>query len=659
MARQRLCKECKFCGAWLGSPRRAAIIRVMKFGQWLAEVVPKPESKRQMFVAGTLLLLLPLLAVLQYRWLGHVSDGEREFLKANLRNAAERFGQDFDHELTRLYAAFQEEPFNPEARTQPSAARIAAKFTAWQQQTAHPQLIRAILLVEPAAAPLEFEQIPWHCLQPATGQFGRCEWNADLQPLRAEFEMRLGNLRRALEGKEPLIPRRFPEGLLGDVPALVFPLFQPRPPRPVLSIDARPSGQSNRFRPPFFDQMVVVVLNQTYLRETWLPALVKQHFPYEAADYDIAIRNRNGSQRIIFAAGPTNNSNEEALLRKLAHPDVTTALFSIRQDLFRDLVRDRWRQRNATLTAPPAGNPSAPMPLAMPLPGVEEMGQWQLLIQHRAGSLAAAVATVRRRNLLLSFGILLLLAASVVLLFSSARRAERLAQLQMDFVAGVSHELRTPISVIDAAGYNLTKGHIKDAEQMARYGNLIRQESRRLTEMVEQILEFAGAQAKRQHYDLQPTDLKQVLEETLAAPLLTEGQFEVEAEVPAQLPVVQADAAALRRALQNLINNAVKYSGESRWLKLQARTDATNHAVQITIQDRGLGIPAADLPHIFEPFYRGSEVRAAQIHGNGLGLSLVKNIIEAHGGHISVTSEAGRGSAFTVRLPLETELNSV
>ena len=633
----------------------------MKRKQWLWGMLPKPESKRQFFVAATLLALLPLLAALQYRWLGHVSDGEREFLKANLRNAAERFSQDFDQELTRLFAAFQDRPLTPDVTAQACQARYATKFAEWQRQTAHPQLVGTVLLSQtPLASLRDFEQMQWHCLSPGIGQFSTCAWPAELQPLRVEFETRLSNLRRALEGKEPLIPRRFPEGLLGEAPALVFPLMQPPPPEfNRFNPNSRVPSAPERLRlPPFFDGLMIVALNQTYLREQILPALIKRHFPQEAADYDIVIRSRTGDQRVIFSTGLATNANGQLKPQKFTQPDVAMGMFGIRQELFRELVRDQWRQRSVVVSAP-AENGNRPVAFALSMPGAEESGRWQLLMQHRAGSLSAAVATVRRRNLLLSFGILLLLAASIALLLSSARRAERLAQLQMDFVAGVSHELRTPISVIDAAGYNLTKGHIKDPAQMARYGNLIRQESRRLTEMVEQILEFAGAQAKRPHYDLQPTDLHQLLEETLATPLLTDQQFEVETELPASLPNVQADAEALRRALQNLINNAIKYSGESRWLKLQAKTDSTNHAVQITIQDRGLGIPATELPHIFEPFYRGSEARATQIHGNGLGLSLVKNIIEAHGGQITVTSEAGRGSTFTVRLPFGAEPNAI
>src|SRR5262245_10678718 len=114
-----------------------------------------------------------------------------------------------------------------------------------------------------------------------------------------------------------------------------------------------------------------------------------------------------------------------------------------------------------------------------------------------------------------------------------------------------------------------------------------------------------------------------------------------------------ADVPALSRALRNLIDNAMKYSGESRWIGVRAQSIISGGTaeVQITVSDRGLGIPAEDLKYIFEPFWRGSEATAAQIHGNGLGLNLVKIIINAHGGDIRVQSEPGRGSSFTLTLP--------
>jgi signal transduction histidine kinase len=287
-----------------------------------------------------------------------------------------------------------------------------------------------------------------------------------------------------------------------------------------------------------------------------------------------------------------------------------------------------------------------------------EEGNWQLLVKHRAGSLDAAVASVRRRNLGISFGILLLLGASVGFIVMSSRRAQRLATQQMEFVAGVSHELRTPLAVICSAAENLADGVpglIENRDQIKRYGSLIRDEGRRLTSMVEQVLEFAGAQSGKKTYDLRPTEPDQVIEDALAAChlQLVEGGFEVEKKIPDDLPRINADAAALSRAIQNLLSNAMKYSGNRRWIGLDAKLVKTDRGdeVQIKISDCGLGIAPSELSHIFEPFYRGREVVASQIHGNGLGLSLVRHIIEAHGGRVDVESKIEQESSFTLSIP--------
>jgi signal transduction histidine kinase len=252
--------------------------------------------------------------------------------------------------------------------------------------------------------------------------------------------------------------------------------------------------------------------------------------------------------------------------------------------------------------------------------------------------------------------VLLLLAVSVATILISTGRAQRLARQQMEFVAGVSHELRTPLAVICSAGDNLADGVIETPRQVEQYGALIRSEGRRLTKMVEQVLEFAGAQAGRKTYELRPIAVVDLIEGALAAcqPLIEEGGFQIEKEIEANLPAVMADPSVLERALQNLLSNAMKYAGESRWIGLRAEVTANDRRtlqVRITIEDRGPGIDPRDLPHIFEPFYRGQEATAAQIHGSGLGLSLVKHIMEAHGGSVSVESARGRGSSFTLHLP--------
>jgi signal transduction histidine kinase len=278
-------------------------------------------------------------------------------------------------------------------------------------------------------------------------------------------------------------------------------------------------------------------------------------------------------------------------------------------------------------------------------------GKWLLTVTHSDGSLENFVNKTRWRNLGLSFGILGLLGTSVILLVLSAHRAQRAAQRQVDFVSAVSHEFRTPVAVICSAGENLADGIVDSKPQIEKYGNLIRREGLRLSEMVEQILEFAGARGRGVKFEFQPIDIGSLVETVLSEsqPLLEEKGFEVEKAISENLPSVLGDANALRHSLQNLLSNAMKYSNGSRWIKVEAETDLNQ--VFITIADKGIGIEPRELKHIFEPFYRGREAVAEQIHGNGLGLSLVKQTIEAHGGKIVVSSELSKGSRFTIQLP--------
>jgi signal transduction histidine kinase len=289
---------------------------------------------------------------------------------------------------------------------------------------------------------------------------------------------------------------------------------------------------------------------------------------------------------------------------------------------------------------------------ALILPSAAE-APWQLLARHTGGSLESVVAADRRRNLLLSFGVLLLLAVSMALIIVSAQRARRLARLQMEFVAGVSHELRTPVTVICSAADNLAEGFVGAKDQVKEYGALIRNEGRRLAGMIEQILRFAAGQSRPANYELGPVPVPEAVGRVLAniAALPEAEGFTVEREIEPDLPCVQADAAALTHCLENLILNALKYGGETHWARVRAGTTGGGSRVRISVEDRGEGIDPADLPHIFEPFYRGKAAQAAQIHGAGLGLSLARDIAEGMDGKLEASSEPGRGSTFTLELP--------
>jgi signal transduction histidine kinase len=254
------------------------------------------------------------------------------------------------------------------------------------------------------------------------------------------------------------------------------------------------------------------------------------------------------------------------------------------------------------------------------------------------------------RNLGISFAILLLLGASMALIIITTQRAQRLARLQVEFVAGVSHELRTPLAVISSASENLTDGIVEGKGQVKLYGTLIRNEARRLEGMMEHILEFASGQ-KRRIYDPRLLSIDDLIDRAISfcSASIQDAQFTVEKHIAPGLPQVLAEEHGLLQCLQNLITNAVKYGGEKRWIGIDARMDGAS--ILISVADRGIGIDSEDVPHIFDAFYRGRAATDAQIHGTGLGLSLAKSFVEAAGGSISVKTAPGEGSVFNLKLP--------
>jgi signal transduction histidine kinase len=241
----------------------------------------------------------------------------------------------------------------------------------------------------------------------------------------------------------------------------------------------------------------------------------------------------------------------------------------------------------------------------------------------------------------------------------------------MEFVAAVSHELRTPVSVIGAAAGNLADGVVGDPQRVRKYGETIQGEARRLAETVERVLQLAGIAAGHAAAAQSPVNPADLVDDSIAAcrTEIANAGVTVETNVAENLPNVVGDVAALKSALQNLISNAVKYGGDARWLRVSASLGGSSPAgrrhtvaqsrdwrgsaqtVTFTVEDRGIGIDVEDRKHIFEPFYRGREAVSQQIQGSGLGLNLVMRIASAHGGRVTVTSEPGKGSTFTLSLP--------
>jgi len=289
-------------------------------------------------------------------------------------------------------------------------------------------------------------------------------------------------------------------------------------------------------------------------------------------------------------------------------------------------------------------------------------GYWTLLVRRREGSVAAVAARVRNRNLAVGGGVLALIAIALAILLVTLRRQRRLTQQQMEFVAGVSHELRTPVAVLSSAGENLADGIVTAPASVREYGAMIRDESRRLAGMIEQTLRFAGIQSGGARYKLQPVDIPQSIDAALrnCDALIRESGCRVELNLSAGLPPAAADPSALVHCIGNLLSNAARYAASGKSITVRARLESDVDAgaadkparLFIDVEDLGPGIDSRDVPHLFEPFYRGRHSRERQIQGTGLGLALVKSIMDGLGGSVEVRTAKGQGSQFRLVLPV-------
>jgi signal transduction histidine kinase len=599
-------------------------------------------------------VLLIAVALLQYRWNMQIRQATEVRLGADLESVMMRWHLNLYRELSTICIAVQ---VGPDSGASDHWNDYLRRYEEWRTTASNSGFVENIYSNPDVVSDIYI----YETSREAGGRLLRLDADADkiekvvtpvgLQALLAHLQRKSGNLRIALRAWEssdstasaepesqtessaghnlrrnPITGWQFDE----SIPAIVHPILH---------------RKTGTLRPEAPVDWLVIVLNRDTITRRIFPELAQRYFVSgQGLEYELAVVAVGKTSRLLYSSDPgfgiPDLGRSDSVMNIFGPPPEST------EGSFWQVVKNRESLRGEEWH-------SFSAPVWFPLIRQSaETQHWMLFLKHRTGSVEASITRVWRANLCAGAVVLLLLATSMFLVLIATQRVRALATMQMDFVASISHELRTPLAAMLAAGQNLADGFAPD---LRHYGSLIAAQARQLIDLVDQILLFASMKDGKKKYHLTAVRLSDVVESLrkTTLPILGKTGFHVECLLEEDLPCVLADQQALLRCLRNLIENAAKYSGESRWIGISAELDepgSGDAGIGITVADRGVGIDSSELQHIFEPFYRSPGAIAAQIHGSGLGLAVVEHIVKEMGGRLSVNSEVGIGSAFTVHL---------
>jgi signal transduction histidine kinase len=597
-----------------------------------------------------MVVLLAVLAFLQYRWTNEATAASEMRIGAELESLMMKWHGDLYGEFSAICTAMQ---VGPDSGARDTWNDYLERYVEWNNAPAHetlpnvyrnPDLVQNVYIWD-----TNLDTMPQLFLLNADKRkIQNVEVPQNLQKLLVRLRthtssrstsLRVWHLPREGERPSDIATDTNSPGTTTNtgwqfdenVPAIVHPIFQ----RHGRSL----SGQSP------VDWMVIV-LDLKALRKRILPQLATRYFGgLEGLDYKVAVIASGVTPEVIYSSDPGFGAQgvdtADASLTIFGAP-MQTARDDVPQNRStRSLRSTEWHNFRGSIWFPVIEYESLPNP-------------WTLVIQRRDGPLQDVINRVRQKNLVVSALVLLLLALTMTILTIAGLRAQKFNELQMDFVASVSHEFRTPLTAIFSAGENIRDGVVRDKSGLADYGSIVMGQSRQLMEYVDRILLFASIRSGKDRYSIRPLQVSEILERVRKnmAPLIIEESRVIEENIDPDLPRVLGDPLAVCSCLENLITNAIKYSGADRRIYISARQQRTENGkeVAISVQDRGIGIHSSELKQIFEPFYRSPDATAAHIPGTGLGLSVSRRLAEAMGGRLSVKSEFGVGSVFTLHL---------
>ena len=541
--------------------------------------------------AWALLAVIGIVALLgyqQYRWIIRVVDAEEATNREKLAASLKAFGDDFDTEITRADLALAGLASRSSADVLEKARERLQMF---RELSKYPGLIASVDVTEAVPDPFQIAA-----------------------------------------GPPPVLA--LPAGFIQTSGAGQYLAAQPFAEREPHFRAGSAAGMQTAGSPI----TVRVVLDETYIASTLLPALLDRHLGSNSERrYDVLVRTSKTGDVVLKTGGE--------LAREW---DASRTIFSLRPECLTDQA-DRGPVTAGSRTTMSVESRVRRSGKCSD-EGTGAPGIWTISLRARP-SLAESMASARRQNLFVSFSVLMVLAVTVGILFVSAHRARELAALHRQFAAGVSHELRTPLSVISSASENLADGVIEDQDQVRRYGRMIHNHSEDLAAMIENALWFARSDAKEalEIEEAMPEELVRDAAATCGR-MLEQAGVVLERDIEPGLPAVRANRTLLLHGLQNLLANVALYGRSGRWARIRARRCAAT--VEFTIEDRGPGMSPEDITRVFQPFYRGRGAKQANIAGLGLGLALVRRIVEAHDGDIELRSQQNAGTIVAFRVPV-------
>ena len=289
--------------------------------------------------------------------------------------------------------------------------------------------------------------------------------------------------------------------------------------------------------------------------------------------------------------------------------------------------------------------------LSFPFP--ENFPNWKLMLsENKPGFIAIIFKAGSGIYLLIFILIVLFMVLGFVFIMYTLNTELRLNKLKSEFISNVSHELKSPLTSIRMMTEMLHHNRVETEERKSAYYMAMLEESQHLSHLIDNILDFSRMDDDRKKYDFTVVNLDDLLVKFIESTreMIPEPGFEIRYSRPEGVPAVKADKNAILQVFYNLVDNAIKFSGASR--QIDVSLFPGGNELVFCVKDYGIGISGKDQEKIFDRFYRGDEPQRMGIKGSGIGLTIVKQIVEAHGGTIAIESEVGKGSLFTVRIPL-------